>query len=74
LLGLLSIMGRLGPLAGWRVPLIFAGPPTHMFFQLRGAYQIGVFSAVWRTMALLIIAFFVLILFGIILLMLGVTD
>lgn len=73
LLGLLSIMGRLGPLAGWRVPLIIAGPPTHMFFQLRGAYQIGVFSAVWRTMALLIIAFFVLILFGIILLMLGVT-
>ena len=44
-----------------------------MYFQLRGAYQIGVFSAVWRTMALLIIAFFVLILFGIILLMLGVT-
>ncbi len=71
---LLSVLGRLGPLAAWRVPLIFLAPPAHMFFQLRGAYQIGLFAAFWRTMALLIIAFFVLIVFGIILLALGVTG
>jgi hypothetical protein len=70
----LSVLGRLGPLAGWRVPLIFLAPPAHMFFQLRGAYQIGAFAAAWRTIALLVIAFFVLILFGIILLTLGVTG
>ncbi len=45
-----------------------------MFVQLRGAYEIGVFSAAWRTIALLVIAFFVLLMFAIILLMLGITG
>ncbi len=70
----LSIFGRLGPLADWRVPLVFTVPPVHMFVQLRGAYEIGVFSAAWRTIALLVIAFFVLLMFAIILLMLGITG
>ncbi|MFO1241017.1 MAG: DUF3667 domain-containing protein [Sphingomonadaceae bacterium] len=70
----LSILGKLGPIEGLRGPLIFFGPPAHMFFQLRGAYQISIFSAAWRTMALLIIAFLVLIVFGTILLALGVTG
>lgn len=74
LLVALSILGRLGPLAGLRAPLVVFVPPAHMFFQLRGAYQIGIFAAAWRTMALLIIAFVVLILFGVILLTLGVTG
>jgi hypothetical protein len=45
-----------------------------MFIQLRGAYQISIFSAVWRTVALLLMAFVVLILFGVLLVMLGVTG
>ncbi len=32
-------------------------PPVHMFFQLRYAYQLTRFEAVWRTIALLFIAF-----------------
>lgn len=74
LLVVLSILGRLGPLAGLRAPLFVFAPPAHMFFQLRGAYQIGIFAAAWRMVALLGIAFVVLILFGVILLTLGVTG
>jgi hypothetical protein len=32
-------------------------PPIHMYRQLRGAYQLGFFGALWRTCALLLIAF-----------------
>lgn len=35
---------------------VFA-PPIHMFSQLRHAYQLSIFGAVWRTIALLFIAF-----------------
>lgn len=72
LLVVLSTLGKLGPLGGLRGPLIAFVPPAHMFFQLRGAYQIGIFGAAWRTIALLGIAFVVLTLFGVILLALGV--
>lgn len=45
--------------AGWvtlgTLALIFV-PPLHMFVQLRGTYALGVFSALWRTMALLAVA------------------
>lgn len=74
LLVTLSILGRLGPLAGFRGPLIVFGPLAHMFFQLRGAYQISIFSAAWRTVALLGMAALVLILFGVLLLALGVAG
>lgn len=70
----LSVLGQLGPLADWRAPLIVSAPPAHMFFQLSGAYEIGLFAALWRTIALLFIAFFVLIQFGILLLALGVSG
>lgn len=70
----LSILGKIGPLAGFRGPLIAFGPPAHMFFQLRGAYQIGIFSAAWRTIALIGMAAVVLITFGALLLALGVTG
>lgn len=74
LLVTLSILGKLGPLGGLRGPLFVLAPPAHMFFQLRGAYQVGILAAAWRTIALLGIAFVVLTLFGIILLTLGVTG
>lgn len=69
-----SILGRLGPLASMRGPLFMFAPPAHIFFQLRGAYQVGILAAAWRTIALLGIAFVVLTLFGIILLTLGVAG
>lgn len=74
LLVVLSVMARIEPLQGFRGTLIALAPPAHMFFQLRGAYQLRIFSAAWRTAALLLMAFFVLVVFGVLLVMLGVTG
>jgi Protein of unknown function (DUF3667) len=38
-------------------------PPVHMFVQLRGTYSLGFFSALWRTIALLVSAGTVFVLF-----------
>jgi hypothetical protein len=54
--------------------LIAFGPPVHIFFQLRGAYRLNWFSALWRTFALLIFASITLTLFGILLLGLGLME
>lgn len=54
--------------------LIAFGPPAHIFFQLRGAYQLNWFSALWRTFALLIFASITLTLFAILLLGLGLME
>jgi hypothetical protein len=49
-------------------------PPVHMYRQLRGAYGIGRFGAVWRTMLLLLFALLVLIGFILLMIALGVLD
>ena len=36
--------------------LVVFVPPVHMFAQLKGAYQLGRFAALWRTIALLFVA------------------
>ena len=46
-------------------------PPVHVYRQLRGAYCLSRWSAVWRTFLLLIFAFVALSLFVTLLLMLG---
>ncbi|HVY84879.1 MAG TPA: hypothetical protein VG943_07085, partial [Caulobacterales bacterium] len=53
-LGLITpyVMGFM-PTRAVRDALLFGVPPVHMFFQLGGAYKLGVFSALWRTVALL---------------------
>jgi hypothetical protein len=38
-------------------------PPVHMFVQLRETYSLGVFPALWRTIALLVSASTVFVLF-----------
>lgn len=47
-------------------------PPVHMYLQLRGAYELSRWSALWRTAVLLWFAAVVLALFGMILLAIGV--
>jgi hypothetical protein len=45
--------------AGWAsgaVWMLFFVPPLHMFLQLRGTYGLGIFAALWRTLALLVVA------------------
>lgn len=49
-------------------------PPWHMYRQLKGAYSLGWFSALWRTCFLLFSATFAAILFLLLLLAMGVTG
>ena len=55
---LLMLMVVSASLAGWLggivIPLGLLAVPVHMFAQMKGAYSLGVFSALWRTTALLV--------------------
>lgn len=57
-------------LQGW--PLLL--PPLHLFFHLRGAYQLGIFAALWRSLYLLMVAMLTLGLYVTVILLLGVLD
>ncbi len=60
------------PNVGWMVALmVMFVPPIHLYKQLRGAYEIGRFSAFWRLMFLSMCIWIVLLLFLQILLALG---
>jgi len=54
--------------------LALAVPPVHIYRQLRGAYALGRFSALWRTAVLLWCAAVALVLFLVLLLTLGVMH
>jgi hypothetical protein len=71
LLSLLRPIGLPGWVAGWAVALV---PPVHMYRQLRGAYALSRFSALWRTGALLLFAAIASTIFMGLLLMLGVLG
>jgi len=45
------------------LPLLLIAPPLHMFLQLRETYGLTIFSTLWRTCALLLVAATVLVLF-----------
>jgi hypothetical protein len=49
-------------------------PPIHIYRQLRGAYRLSRFSALWRTAALLFFAFVAAMLFFLLLVALGVLG
>ncbi len=55
---LLMLMVVSASLAGWLggivIPVGLLAVPVHMFAQMKGAYSLGVFSALWRTTALLV--------------------
>lgn len=69
-LALLRPLG-LGGATGLAVAFI---PPIHVYRQLRGAYQLSPWSAVWRTAVLIVFAFLALALFLALLLVLGVLG
>jgi hypothetical protein len=54
--------------------LMWFVPPVHMYRQLRGAYGVGRWGAVWRTFALTIFAFIAVALFASLLVGLGALD
>jgi hypothetical protein len=67
-LALLRPIGVSDAIIGLAVTFI---PPIHIYKQLRGAYGLSRWSAVWRTFLLLVFAFVALSLFITLLLMLG---
>jgi hypothetical protein len=62
LLSLLFIAKRVG-LDTLAAALLVCVPPVHMFLQLRGTYLLSNTSAAWRTVALMLIASIVLLLY-----------
>ncbi len=60
----LVLFGRFGvPTAIISLLAIFV-PPLHMYLQLKGAYRLGRWGALWRTVALLVITSITLLLFA----------
>ncbi|MFS0738328.1 DUF3667 domain-containing protein [Sphingomonas sp. 1P06PA] len=55
---LLSLIRPIGLGAGFALTVLTFVPPVHMFVQLRGAYPIGRFGALWRTVYLVTVATF----------------
>jgi hypothetical protein len=70
-LALLRPLGIGSTIIGWAIAVI---PPVHVYRQLRGAYHLPRWSAVWRTFVLIICAFAALTLFLVLLLLLGVLG
>ena len=64
MLGMVVALGaQIGPLAGLVIFLGLLAVPVHMFAQLKGAYSLSIFSALWRTVLLVLFANFVVGLF-----------
>ena len=70
-LSLLRPLGVGGSFIGLAILLV---PPIHIYRQLRGAYALSRFSALWRTAALLVFAGIAAMIFFLLLLMLGVLG
>lgn len=72
---LLLIAGTLvGLVSSSLASLAWFVPPVHMYRQLRGAYGVGKWGAVWRTFALTIFAFIAISLFVSFLVTVGALD
>jgi hypothetical protein len=60
----IGALGQVPAMPGWLlVAATFLIPPVHIYKQLKGAYSLSRFSAVWRTMILLVFIVIVLVLF-----------
>jgi Skp family chaperone for outer membrane proteins len=70
----LGVLDALGMSGGWSLLLIAVVPPVHIYRQLKGAYGLSRFSALWRTITLLVLSLVALSLFASILLLLGVLG
>ncbi|MBU6320065.1 MAG: DUF3667 domain-containing protein [Alphaproteobacteria bacterium] len=68
----LDLLG--GIVSEWIPLLLLTAPPIHMFFQLKGTYGLGWFSALWRTLALIMSALFCLSVFIVLIVILGLTG
>ncbi len=82
----IALLAKLDPLAGMHVDsnskgvsggiagaLTFA-IPVHMYAQLKGAYRLGWFGALWRTFVLVIASMITLSLFAALIVVIGLAD
>ena len=74
LAALLAAAGRVVPAVGGVAGLLFFIPPVHMFFQLKGAYQLTSGGALWRTAVLSVAAVITLAMFGALIVVAGLAD
>ncbi len=72
---LMSLIGLAGvSFEGWLGFALIFIVIAHMYVQLKGAYALRKRSAIWRTLALIVSAFLVLVLFGTLVATLGLID
>ncbi|MBL8550154.1 MAG: DUF3667 domain-containing protein [Hyphomonadaceae bacterium] len=69
---LLSMLGD--PADGWVALLVGVGVPAHMFFHLGGTYGLKWWSALWRTLFLLVFAITSLVIFLLLMIVFGVLS
>jgi hypothetical protein len=67
----LSVLATLEIGGGWIFGMLAIIPPLHIYKQLRGTYDLSRFSALWRTLALMILIIAILIIFLWLLVLLG---
>lgn len=80
----LTFMAMLFMVSGWlsRAPgigaviagLLWLAPPFHMYAQLKGAYDLGVWSALWRTLLLMMFCILAVSIFLPAIVLLGLTG
>lgn len=70
-----SVLGRWdGWFAGLLGILLVLGIPAHMFLQLKGTYRLSIFSALWRTLVLLMFCTLVGSIFIVGIILLGLSS
>ena len=75
LLMVMVLAGTINGVLGGFVGLIgLAVIPAHMFAQLKGTYGLSIFSALWRTIALLFFCVLASTLFLVAIIMMGLTG
>lgn len=67
----ISVLDRIGVTEGVLIPALLLVPPIHLYKQLRNAYELSRFSALWRLLVLSAFIWAILLLFLQVLLMLG---
>ena len=70
----LTVAGLIGLPTGLIIAAALGAPPVHMFFQLRGAYQLRKRSALWRAILLTSFSFVALGVWGALLVTMGLME
>ncbi|MBI1187993.1 MAG: DUF3667 domain-containing protein [Alphaproteobacteria bacterium] len=70
-----SLLTIAGAWTSWAIPwLVLLGIPAHMYFHLKGTYDLGWWSALWRTLFLIVFALVALIVFIVLMVIFGVVS